>query len=106
MTKMRIAVVSTDERHVNEHFGRAREFLIYDLDGGLTFVEKRPTETLSVGDPNHPFDAEKFARVSGLLKDCSRVYTTRVGDKPAEKLKELGIEPVIFEGPISVIPDV
>jgi predicted Fe-Mo cluster-binding NifX family protein len=32
MAKTRIAVVSTDRVHVNDHFGKAERFLIYDVD--------------------------------------------------------------------------
>lgn len=60
MATSRIAVVSTDGKTVNDHFGRAERFLIYDIDDKLTFVEERPAETYSVGDPEHPFDPERF----------------------------------------------
>ena len=103
MAGLRIAVVSTDGANVNDHFGKAERFLIYDCDDKMIFVEERPTETYSVGDPNHPFDAEKFGRIAALLKDCSKIYVTQIGEVPASKLKELGIEPVIYEGPIANI---
>ena len=41
METSRIAVVSTDGKTVNDHFGKAERFLIYDVDDKLTFVEKR-----------------------------------------------------------------
>lgn len=82
----------------------AKRFLIYDCNDKLTFVEERSTESLSVGDPDHAFDEEKFNRIAGLLKDCARIYITKIGDTPATKLKEMGIEPVIYEGPIVNIP--
>ena len=103
MTKTRIAVVSTDGTNVNDHFGMAKRFLIYDCNDKITFVEERPTETYSVGDPEHPFDPERFGRIAALLKDCSKIYVTQIGEVPASKLKELGIEPVIYEGPIANI---
>ena len=103
MESKRIAVVSTDSVNVNDHFGMAESFLIYDYADELEFVEKREAEKLSVGDPNHPFDAEKFNRVYETIKDCSSVYMTRIGDGPAKKLKELGIEPVVYAGTISGI---
>jgi predicted Fe-Mo cluster-binding NifX family protein len=103
MGKSRIAVVSTDGVTVNEHFGKADHFLIYDLDDQMALVEKRSTETLSVGDPGHLFDADKFARISALLEDCSQVYVTNIGDTPAAKLKVLGVEPVIYAGAIADI---
>ncbi len=103
MAGLRIAVVSTDGTNVNDHFGKAKRFLIYDCNDKITFVEERSTETYSVGDPNHHFDAEKFGRIAALLKDCSKIYVTQIGEVPASKLKELGIEPVIYEGPIANI---
>ena len=103
MKKTRFAVVSKDGVNVDEHFGKAGRFLIFDLDDQLRLADFRPSETLSTGDPDHPFDPDKFERVSDLLKDCSKVYVTRIGDKPAAKLRELGIEPVIYSGTISDI---
>lgn len=103
MGKSRIAVVSTDGVTVDDHFGRADHFLIYDLDNQMALVEKRSTETLSVGNPDHLFDADKFARISALLKDCSKVYVTKIGDIPAAKCKQMGVEPVIYAGAIADI---
>ena len=103
MAGLRIAIVSTDGANVNDHFGMAKRFLVYDCNGEMTLVEKRQTESLSVGDPDHTFDAEKFGRIAARLKDCSKIYVTQIGEVPASKLKELGIEPVIHEGPIANI---
>ncbi|RZB36662.1 MAG: hypothetical protein SRB2_01964 [Desulfobacteraceae bacterium Eth-SRB2] len=103
MAGLRIAVVSTDGTNVNDHFGMAKRFLIYECNDIMTFVEERPTEMYSVGDPEHSFDPERFGRIAALLKDCSKIYVTQIGEVPASKLKELGIEPVIYEGPIANI---
>lgn len=103
MTSTRIAAVSTDGLNVDDHFGKARRFLIYDLDDRLTFVEERSTESLSLGDPAHAFDADKFDRILSVLKDCSKVYVTQIGEAPAFKLKESGIEPVVYSGAIAAI---
>ncbi len=103
MADLRIAIVSTDGVNVNDHFGMAKRFLVYDCNDEMTLVEERPTESLSVGDPDHTFDAEKFGRIADLLKDCSKIYVTQIGEVPASKLEELGIKPVIYEGPIADI---
>jgi predicted Fe-Mo cluster-binding NifX family protein len=103
MEKTRIAVVSKDGINVNDHFGLASRFLIYDCSDTINLVEERPTEPLSVGDPRHPFDPQKFGRILGLLKDCTKVYATKIGETPAARLRESGIEPVIYEGPIANI---
>ena len=104
MAKTRIGVVTTDGANVNDHFGMAERFLIYDLNDKMTFVEERPTVPYSVGDPDHSFDPEKFAQVSGLLEDCGKIYVTKIGEVPCAKLKEMSIEPVIYEGLIAKIP--
>ena len=103
MSKTRIAAASTDGLHVNEHFGKATRFLIYDVDDQMSWIEDRPTESLSGEDPEHPFNADKFDRIASILKDCSKVYISRIGDTPAAKLKELGIEPVVYQGGIGDI---
>ncbi|MEW5804121.1 MAG: NifB/NifX family molybdenum-iron cluster-binding protein [bacterium] len=104
MKKMRIAVVSKDGKNVDEHFGQAGRFLIYDFGDTMTFVEDRQSEPLSVGDPHHSFDEQKFGRILALLKDCTKVYVNKIGQVPAAKLKESGIEPVIYAGAIASIP--
>ena len=103
MDKLRIAVVSTDGIHVDEHFGRAGRFLIFDIDKTMTPIENRPIEQLSENNPDHPFDADKFSRITAQLKDCSKVYVTQIGDVPAAKLKGLGIKAEIYKGAISDI---
>jgi nitrogen fixation protein NifX len=103
MTSTRIAAVSTDGINVDDHFGKAQKFLIYDLDDRLTFVEERAAESLSVNDPGHAFDADKFNRILLILKDCSKVYITQIGAVPAARLKESGIEPVVYSGAIAAI---
>ena len=103
MAATRIAAVSTDGLNVDDHFGKAQRFLIYDLDDQLTFVEERSTETLSVGDSEHAFDAAKFNRILSILKDCRKVYVTQIGEIPATKLKEAGIVPVVYSGAIAAV---
>ena len=101
---MRIAIASTDGITVNEHFGRADRFLVYEIDDdSLEMIEEREIEPLSVGDPKHAFDKLKFTQIADQINDCKKVYVVKIGDKPAEELNKLGIEPVVFEGAISSI---
>lgn len=103
MNVERIAAVSKDGIHVDDHFGKADRFLIYDMDDRMTFVEERATETLSVGDPGHAFDPDKFGRIAALLKDCRKVYVSQIGKVPAAELNALGIEAVVYSGAIADI---
>jgi nitrogen fixation protein NifX len=98
---MKIAVVTTDGINVDDHFGKAERFLIYESkEGHMEKIGERETVTLSAGNTGHPFDAERFSRIVSSIADCKRVYVTKIGDVPAEKLKSHGIEPIIYQGPI------
>jgi nitrogen fixation protein NifX len=98
---MKIAVVTTDGINVDDHFGKAERFLVYESrDGRMIQVGERKTGPLSAGDPDHPFDPERFSKIVSSIADCKRVYVTKIGDIPAEKLRTQGIEPVIYQGPI------
>lgn len=101
---MQVAVVSTDGVNVNEHFGKADRFFIYEINpSGRLLMATRQTEPLSTGDRRHPFDQERFDKVAAALAGCKKVFCTRIGDRPAEELQKLGIEPEIYKGPIAGI---
>lgn len=95
---MRIAITTTDGVTVNEHFGKASSFYIYDIaDGVLKAIEKRAVEPYcetsegEVINPDHEFSADRFSLVYEKIKDCEVLYTQRIGDAPKAKLKGLGI---------------
>jgi predicted Fe-Mo cluster-binding NifX family protein len=101
---MQIAIVSTDGVNVNDHFGKAEGFLIYEAGPqGLAPIAERQVSRLSTGDQSHQFDAARFAAVAEALAGCQRVYCTRIGDRPRQELEKLGITAVIHEGAIAAI---
>ena len=101
---MRVAVVSKDGSNVDEHFGKANRFLIYELEStGLTLVEERIVQPFSDDVAGHSFNSDRFALVKAVIQDCQQVYMTKVGERPAEELVKAGVEPVIYEGPIADI---
>lgn len=101
---MKIAIVSTDGKNVNDHFGKAERFLIYEAGAaGLTSIAEQKISCLSTGDQSHQFDAARFESVAQALEGCKRIYCTRIGDRPRQELEKQGIMTVIFEGPIAAI---
>ncbi|MDH4322066.1 MAG: hypothetical protein OEV73_11300 [Desulfobulbaceae bacterium] len=101
---MQIAIVSTDGQNVDDHFGKAERFLIYESDGSApVFIEARAVHPFSSGDQGHAFDRSRFEAVLTALSGCKEVYCTRIGDRPAEELNRAGIEPVLYDGPINAI---
>ena len=101
---MQIAIVSTDGMNVDEHFGRAERFLIYEIEGDRRLLlDSRALKPLSEGDKGHAFNPERFSDIAKSLSGCEKIYCTKIGEKPAEELKKLGIEPVVYSGPIEGI---
>ena len=103
MKSVKVAVATTDGKHVNAHFGKAEQFSIYAVSGGVAFIEARACEKLSTGDPKHAFDPAKFDKIADLLKDCQKVYVEDIGPVPEAELKARGLEVIRCRCPIDQI---
>ncbi len=97
---MRIAVVSSDKENVDERFGKADRFLIYDGEqDSLNFVGERQSEPL-VFSENVGFDREMFSWIVDIIQDCDLVVSTAICKKPARELRRRGVVPVEYQGSI------
>ncbi len=91
---LRFAVASRDKRVVNEHFGHAREFHIYDfIDDKVIFVESRETAPYCTG-PAECEGEERLSALIDLIRDCRAVLCSRIGPDPSSRLLKEGIEPI------------
>jgi hypothetical protein len=103
---MQIAVASTDGENVDEHFGRADRFLVFDVKGGKqTLVGERQVTPLSTGDRDHSFDPARMSGVLDALRDCTRIYCARIGDRPRQELEKTGARAFVGTRPISTISE-
>lgn len=97
---MKVAFASNDKIHVNEHFGRAEQFFIWEVgpeEAGFTGMVQVRTE----GDD----EADRIeARCSGLA-DCALVYVAEIGGPAAARLVAKKIHPIKSKErePISVV---
>jgi nitrogenase molybdenum-iron protein alpha/beta subunit/MoaA/NifB/PqqE/SkfB family radical SAM enzyme len=88
------AVASKSGMLVDQHFGHACAFYIYESDGKtVSFIEKRLvknycTDKADCSDDKKPAMDSILAAVS----DCSCVLALRTGDAPTRKLESRGIE--------------
>ncbi len=82
----RVAVASTDGVAVNEHFGKAREFLIYEVNeqGEYQFIEKRPNTPSCSGGAHQ-------AGAAALLADVEVVLSAQIGPGAERQLRSQGI---------------
>ncbi len=101
--KRLIAVASTDGKIINQHFGHAERFLIYRAGcGDVKFLEERSVTKYCLGIETHahPFEEDRFMGVVSIIKDCRFVMVSKVGPVPENRLKRLGVLPVMTYGPI------
>ncbi|OHD11356.1 MAG: hypothetical protein A2Y41_02155 [Spirochaetes bacterium GWB1_36_13] len=107
---MKIALASSDGKRVDMHFGKADQFLIYELPcccsescGKKVLIETRAVEPFSDNVKNHDFNQSRFDKVYEAIKDCEKVFVVQIGEMPKAKLEEKGIDTVIYSGSIAGI---
>lgn len=86
---MKVAFASTDNIHVDEHFGRAQQFYVWDIspdDASLSGVVQVKQEGNDEADRIE-------ARCTGVA-DCSLVYIAQIGGPAAARLVAKKVHPV------------
>jgi nitrogen fixation protein NifB len=87
----RIAVATRSGGLVDQHFGHAREFLVYDVArDGARLVGRRATETYCAGGEGEDDALDVALRA---LADCDAVLVAKIGHCPRGQLAAAGIEP-------------
>jgi nitrogen fixation protein NifX len=86
---MKVAFASTDKIHVDEHFGKAKEFYLWDIGpdnaefAGVLQVDE------GTGDSDDRIEAR-----SAALADCALVYVGEIGGPAAARLVAKKIHPL------------
>jgi nitrogen fixation protein NifX len=105
---MKVAFATTDGKQVDEHFGRAGMFAVYEItDKGSTFVEirkfsdgmdKSVMDTKDMGPLHDVAVQNKVDR----LADCKLIYLTEIGGPSAARLVKKGIMPMKVKEVVSI----
>jgi len=96
-SRERFAVASTDGNMVDQHFGHARRFLIYEIvDKDISFVEERKVDNYCTGPEECLSKEERLLATISMLKDCKSVLVSMIGPYPKRRLTEEGIKPTIY----------
>lgn len=89
--KVKIAFTTTDQIHINAHFGWAKEINVYEIsDEGYEFLETLKFE----GDLKEDGNEDKITPKLDALKDCTIVYVLAIGGSAAARLIKHGVTPV------------
>ena len=98
---MLIAVASKDGTEINEHFGHAELFYLYEVAGdSITLKEEKRVEKYCSDDPDHGLRKPVLASTAEALKECRAVVCAQIGQAPQMELEQLGIEVYAAPGPI------
>jgi nitrogen fixation protein NifX len=86
---MRIAFASKDNIHINQHFGWAKEFYIYEIkDDNYTFV-KSVDSSIEIED-----EIEKLNYKIECCEGCDILYVQQIGPKASLMVKASKIFPM------------
>jgi nitrogen fixation protein NifB len=90
--KLLIAVATKGSGLINEHFGHAKEFQVYELStSGAKFVGHRRVDLYCQGGYGEDEGLDTIIRA---INDCHAVFVAKIGGCPKADLIKAGIEPV------------
>ena len=91
---LRVAFATSDSETINDHFGWARSFLIYDVSGKdyhkvgkVQFAEAEEAEECNP-------ENRHFEKINAL-KSCHIVYSQSIGGPAAARLTQQKIHPMV-----------
>ncbi len=86
-----VAVCTRGGGRVNQHFGHAEEFTMYEVDrDGIRAVGVREVDRYCAGGG----DDERLARTVAALEGVSAVLCAKMGARPRAVLSAIGIKPI------------
>lgn len=89
-----MAVATSGQGVINQHFGHAKEFLIYEASpDGVRFISHRKTDLYCSGDETCGDGESVLQRTIRTLEGCEAVLCSKIGYEPWEMLEQAGITP-------------
>ncbi|MYM62270.1 nitrogenase cofactor biosynthesis protein NifB [Pseudomaricurvus sp. HS19] len=89
-----MAVATSGGGLINQHFGHATEFLIYEASpAGVRFISHRKVDQYCIGNDSCGEKESALAGSIRALKGCEAVLCSKIGYEPWSLLEEAGIVP-------------
>ncbi len=105
--KWKVAVATGDGERIDQHFGHAEAFRIYESDGhSVKLVGLRRTAAYCQGPSDCGDDDAALPKLVQGLSDCAAVLAVRIGYEPWQKLERAGIQPVVEHAFAAIEPAV
>lgn len=99
----RVAVATRGGDRINQHFGHATEFMIYETDGeAVRLIGVRKIQAYCHGKADCNGDKETtLQEIVSMLGDCRMLLSSGIGDAPRTALNKAGILPLVCKGGIT-----
>ncbi len=98
----RAAVATSDGINVNEHFGHAQFFRVYELgDDGYRLIEVR--DAVAACQAGFTHDKTRFDRIIDLISDCDALFVQRIGQGAAAYLIEKNVRVFEVDAPVDAL---
>jgi nitrogen fixation protein NifX len=94
---MKIAFTSSDGRTVDQHFGQATRFWIWEVGPGLA----EPIGEVAIG-PTGADEEDRITARATAIAGCAVVYTQQIGGPAAAKLVARRIHPMKTQAEVPV----
>lgn len=88
---MKVAFASTDKVHIDEHFGQAEQFYLWDI-GPEAAAFSGVVQVKAESEAGHSDD--KIEARAAALADCALVYVAEIGGPAAARLVAKKIHPI------------
>ena len=89
-----MAVATQGGGVINQHFGHAKEFLVYEASmAGVRFIGHRKTDLYCDGGDSCGDGESVLARTLRTLESCEAVLCSKIGFEPWGQLEDAGIQP-------------
>jgi predicted Fe-Mo cluster-binding NifX family protein len=94
---IKVAVGSNDGKYINQHFGHADLFLIFDIndEGEYKYIETRKNVPSCSGGEHSIGDLEA---TFNIIKDMDFVLVSQIGPGASQFLLRNGVEPLMMPG--------
>ncbi|MBD2203390.1 nitrogenase cofactor biosynthesis protein NifB [Calothrix sp. FACHB-1219] len=90
--KILVAVATKGSGLVNQHFGHAKEFQVYEVDGNeVRFISHRKIDHYCQGGFGEEATLDNIIKA---IADCKAVLVSKIGNCPKEELHKAGIQTV------------
>jgi len=98
---MLIAVATKDGKEINQHFGHAERFLIYEVTAtAVQLVDEKKVERYCSYDEAHPLRGHVLRAISAALAGCRAIVCSQVGQAPQEEMAQQGFPVYALQGAI------